>query len=110
MSKIKELIENPHPIYKQYRANWDFLLTSYEGGVDQQEARARAAHLGIDKDLNMPRVGARNCLVKAVKVAKSHNTNYLIEKVLENAQVLQYVVVRKDVVEAGQDVDVANAD
>jgi len=34
MSNIKDLIENPHQIYKRYRDLWLFLLDSYEGGAD----------------------------------------------------------------------------
>lgn len=34
MADIKKLIENPHPIYKKYVQYWNFLLDSYEGGVD----------------------------------------------------------------------------
>lgn len=34
MSYIKQIVENPHPINKNYCNYWDFLLTSYEGGVD----------------------------------------------------------------------------
>jgi hypothetical protein len=32
MSSIKDLIENPHPIFKANHAYWNFLLQSYEGG------------------------------------------------------------------------------
>ncbi len=32
MSFIKDIVENPHPIYKTNCAYWEFLLQSYEGG------------------------------------------------------------------------------
>lgn len=34
MANIKDLVNNPHPIYSQYVNYWHFLLNSYEGGVD----------------------------------------------------------------------------
>jgi len=34
MSFIKDIIENPHAIYLRYKVYWDFLLQSYEGGLD----------------------------------------------------------------------------
>lgn len=34
MASIKALIENPHPIYNQYISFWNFLMQSYEGGID----------------------------------------------------------------------------
>lgn len=34
MSWVKDVIENPHPISRANKAYWDFLLNSYEGGVD----------------------------------------------------------------------------
>lgn len=39
MSIIKDLIDNPHPIYRKNVGFWNFLLNSYEGGQD---------YLGID--------------------------------------------------------------
>lgn len=33
-SNIKQLIENPHPVYARYIQYWNFLLQSYEGGID----------------------------------------------------------------------------
>lgn len=32
MSFIKDMVENPHPVYAQNAAFWQFLLQSYEGG------------------------------------------------------------------------------
>jgi hypothetical protein len=32
--QIKDMVENPHPIHRRYCSYWDFLLQSYEGGVD----------------------------------------------------------------------------
>lgn len=32
--KIKDMVENPHLIHRRYSAFWDFLLQSYEGGID----------------------------------------------------------------------------
>ena len=34
MTHIKEIIENPHWIHTRYSAYWNFLLQSYEGGID----------------------------------------------------------------------------
>lgn len=34
MSSIKDLIEQPHQVFKNYSAYWSFLLDSYEGGPD----------------------------------------------------------------------------
>ena len=34
MSSIKNLVEQPHRVYKQYAGFWDFLMESYEGGKD----------------------------------------------------------------------------
>jgi hypothetical protein len=34
MNNIKDLVENKHPIYKKYYDYFNFLLESYEGGVD----------------------------------------------------------------------------
>lgn len=34
MSQIKEIIENPHWVHRRYCAYWNFLLQSYEGGID----------------------------------------------------------------------------
>lgn len=34
MSKIKDIIENPHEVYKQNLNYWNFLLQSFEGGRD----------------------------------------------------------------------------
>lgn len=31
---IKRLVENPHVVYLNHREYWDFLLESYEGGID----------------------------------------------------------------------------
>lgn len=35
---IKQLVENPHEVYKTYVNYWNFLLDSYEGGVDYTSA------------------------------------------------------------------------
>lgn len=35
---IKSMVEKPHPIYRQNRAYWDFLLQSYEGGFQYANA------------------------------------------------------------------------
>lgn len=35
---IKQLIENPHPIFKKYYSYWNFLIDAYEGGVDYTQA------------------------------------------------------------------------
>ena len=35
---IKDLVENPHPIHKRYSSYWNFLLNSYEGGIDYTNA------------------------------------------------------------------------
>lgn len=34
MSSIRDLIESPHQVFKNYKDYWDFLLESYEGGPD----------------------------------------------------------------------------
>jgi hypothetical protein len=34
MIPIKDMVESPHPINKRYSPYWDFLLMSYEGGID----------------------------------------------------------------------------
>jgi hypothetical protein len=34
MTNFKDLIENPHFVYKQYKNYWNFLLDSWEGGPD----------------------------------------------------------------------------
>jgi len=33
-SKIKELVDNPHIVHRAYKNFWDFLMLSYEGGID----------------------------------------------------------------------------
>ncbi len=38
MDSIKNLIESPHPYWKAYQEYWQFLLNSYEGGVDYTKA------------------------------------------------------------------------
>jgi hypothetical protein len=38
MTNIKDLIENPHQIFKQYFNYFNFLLDAYEGGVDYCKA------------------------------------------------------------------------
>jgi len=38
MSNIRDLVDTPHIIYQKYRSYWDFLLESYEGGVDYTRA------------------------------------------------------------------------
>lgn len=35
---IKDLAENTHPIHKRYCSYWQFLLSSYEGGIDYTNA------------------------------------------------------------------------
>lgn len=35
---IKSMVDNPHFLYKKYKNYWDFLLRSYEGGVDYIQA------------------------------------------------------------------------
>ena len=32
--RIKEIVKNPHLIYRRYKNYWDFLVQSYEGGID----------------------------------------------------------------------------
>lgn len=39
MSIAKDIVENPHKVYLEYFHNWNFLLDSYEGGVDYTQAR-----------------------------------------------------------------------
>ena len=39
MNVIKEMIANPHWINARYSSYWDFLLDSYEGGIDYTNAR-----------------------------------------------------------------------
>lgn len=39
MENIKEMIENPHRVNRRYCAYWDFLLQSYEGGIDYSNSR-----------------------------------------------------------------------
>lgn len=39
MSNLKDLIDNPHPIYTRNVYYWDFLLNSYEGGIDYTLAK-----------------------------------------------------------------------
>ena len=41
MSSIKDLVENRHPIHKKYYNYWNFLLDSYEGGVDYSQAEIK---------------------------------------------------------------------
>lgn len=36
---IKDLVEHPHKINSRYSAYWDFLLQSYEGGIDYSNSR-----------------------------------------------------------------------
>lgn len=38
MDSIKEMLENPHWINTRYSSYWDFLLDSYEGGIDYTNA------------------------------------------------------------------------
>ncbi len=38
MSDTKDLIESPHQTFKSYKDYWDFLLDSYEGGIDYCKA------------------------------------------------------------------------
>lgn len=39
MTRIKDMIESPHQINLRYRAYWDFLLQSYEGGIDYSNSK-----------------------------------------------------------------------
>lgn len=43
LNNIKQIVESPHPIYKRYRNYWDFLLQSYEGGLDYCNASTNMA-------------------------------------------------------------------
>jgi hypothetical protein len=43
MSTIKDLVENPHPIYRRYVNFWNFMLESYEGGIDYTGATIKHA-------------------------------------------------------------------
>jgi len=38
MTSIKDLVENPHHVFKSYYDFWCFLLNSYEGGIDYCKA------------------------------------------------------------------------
>jgi hypothetical protein len=38
MNPIKEMIDNPHWVNTKYKGYWDFLLQSYEGGIDYTSA------------------------------------------------------------------------
>lgn len=38
-NNIKEMIENPHRVNRRYTAYWDFLMQSYEGGIDYSNSR-----------------------------------------------------------------------
>lgn len=35
---IQDIVENPHPVYSKYVHYWNFLIDSYEGGVDYTSA------------------------------------------------------------------------
>jgi len=35
---IKRMVDNPHPIYRKYYDYWNFLLQSYEGGIDYSQS------------------------------------------------------------------------
>jgi hypothetical protein len=38
MTSIKDLVESPHPLFSRYLSFYNFLLNSYEGGVDYTKA------------------------------------------------------------------------
>ncbi|NCD17505.1 MAG: hypothetical protein EOL91_09380 [Actinobacteria bacterium] len=38
MPNIKDLVENPHPVYSKYINFWSFTLNAYEGGIDYTQA------------------------------------------------------------------------
>jgi hypothetical protein len=48
-SFVRDLVENPHPIYRKYRDYFNFLLDSYEGGKDYCEAKVGNLGAGIAK-------------------------------------------------------------
>ena len=73
--------------------------------ANQQTARDCADHLGITSDLNMPRCALRNLLVKAVKAVNRKNKEYSVEQIHEGPNKVQYVIVRKDIRDRGQDHD-----
>ena len=54
MSNIRDLIENPHPIFTSNYQFWNFLLDSYEGGKDYSQAQMYYAKpTGTGRDLKM---------------------------------------------------------
>lgn len=50
MPDIKSLVENPHVINRRYSMYWDFLLNSYEGGVDYTNANIPQMTVSSDND------------------------------------------------------------
>jgi hypothetical protein len=50
MSSIKDIIESPHPVFKNYNDYWKFLLDAYEGGPDYCRAVTTQARNGGLKD------------------------------------------------------------
>lgn len=47
MIAIKDMVENPHPIYLRYKPYWDFLLQSYEGGIDYAGSVVQQSNQGL---------------------------------------------------------------
>lgn len=47
---IKEMADNPHPIFNKYFNYWNFLLQSYEGGVDYTQSSLEEA---VDRTTGM---------------------------------------------------------
>jgi len=45
---IKNMVENPHPINSTYNDYWNFLIESYEGGIDYTRSHIVKSCLGLE--------------------------------------------------------------
>jgi len=58
MNTIKDLVTNKHRIYRQYYNFWNFLLDSYEGGIDYTQSKVDTSITdGIEVRVNNKAIG-----------------------------------------------------
>jgi len=72
MANIKDMIENPHPIYRENLNYWNFLLDTYEGGLSYT-----GANVPYDRIKN---VGSFDLVVEGKKYTRTENTNLFKHK------------------------------
>ena len=68
MSTIKNLVDAPHKVFSTYRDYWEFLLSSYEGGVDYCNAFISGSGAASGGLLNyVTRIFAGSAELKSIK-------------------------------------------